>query len=108
MKKYCLILIMALILIGCNAAKPSLDKAIIGKWVDKSGYEIHFFEGGKGFIPGVAEKIPDSNFQYSIPDENHVTIDIEGTSQTLESRVDGDNLTLKYDQEDVVYTRIKK
>jgi hypothetical protein len=108
MKKYCLILIMALILVGCSAAKPSLDKAIVGKWVDKSGYEIHFFEGGKGFIPGVAEKIPDSDFQYSIKDENHITIEVQGTTQTLETRVEGDNLTLKYDQEDVVYTRIKQ
>ncbi|HEX7555620.1 MAG TPA: hypothetical protein VF338_03270 [Leptolinea sp.] len=108
MKKYCLFLIMAFILFGCSVQKPTLEKAIIGKWVDKTGYEIHFFTGGKGFIPGVPEKIPDSNFQYSIVDENHISIEIEDTKQTLETKIEGDNLTLKYGQEDVIYKRIKE
>jgi hypothetical protein len=108
MKKYILLLLVALFLFGCSASKPSLEKAIIGTWVDASGYEIQFFSGGKGFIPGVPDKIPDSDFIYSIVDENHITLDIQETKQTLEIRIEGDTLTWKDDLGEVIYKRTKK
>ena len=107
MKKICLLLIMVFILFGCSTNKPNLGETIIGTWVDQSSYEIQFFKDGKGFIPGVPGKIPDTSFEYSTLDENHITFNLEQSKITVEIRVEGDTLTWKDEIGEVVYHRKK-
>jgi len=107
MKKICLLLVMVFILTGCAANKPNLGETIIGTWVDQSGYEIQFFKDGKGFIPGVAGKIPDTNFQYSVKDAGHIIFDIEQSKITVGIEIEGETLTWKDDIGEVIYHRKK-
>jgi hypothetical protein len=99
--------VVLLVLTSCAQAKKSLGDQIQGTWKDKDGYTIQFNSGGNGFIPGVAGKIPDSNFVYSIVDDPHVKIDLQGQSQTIEIVITGDQLNWKDALGEVNYTRVK-
>ena len=96
-----------LVLTSCAQAKKSLADDIVGTWKDKDGYTIQFKSGGSGFIPGVAGSIPDSTFVYSIVDDSHIKIDLQGQSQTIEILISGDQLTWKDELGEVIYTRVK-
>ena len=99
--------ILMLVLTSCAQAKKSLADDIVGTWKDKDGYTIQFKSGGSGFIPGVAGSIPDSTFVYSIVDDSHIKIDLQGQSQTIEILISGDQLTWKDELGEVIYTRVK-
>lgn len=99
--------ILLLVLTSCAQAKKSLEDDIQGTWKDKDGYTIQFKPGGEGFIPGVAGSIPDSTFVYSIVDDSHIKIDLQGQSQTIEILISGDQLTWKDQLGEVIYTRVK-
>ena len=108
MKRTLLFLVMVLlVLTACAQAKKSLGDNILGTWKDKDGYTIQFKPGGSGFIPGVAGSIPDSTFSYSIVDDSHIKIDLQGKSQTIGIAITGDQLTWKDDLGEVAYTRVK-
>jgi outer membrane lipoprotein-sorting protein len=107
MKRTILLLVLGLLLLtSCAQAKKSLADDIQGTWKDKDGYSIQFKSGGNGFIPGVAGKIPDTTFVYSIVDDSHIKIDFQGTSQTIGIVINGDQLTWKDALGEVVYTRV--
>ena len=99
--------IVMLLLTACTPEKKSLGDEILGTWVNDSGYSIQFLPGGSGFIPGVEGQIPDSTFVYSIIDDSHITIDLQGQSQTIGIVIEGDQLTWKDSLGDVAYTRVK-
>jgi hypothetical protein len=108
MKRTILLLSMLLlVLTACASAKKSIGDQILGTWKDKDGYTIEFQPGGKGFIPGVAGKIPDTNFLYSIVDDSHIKIELPGQSQNIEIKITGDQLTWKDALGEVIYTRLK-
>jgi hypothetical protein len=108
MKRIFLALITVLLLMtSCAPAKKSLGSEILGSWVNKDGYSIQFKDGGTGFIPGVPGKIPDSIFTYTVTDDSHINIDLEGSVQTIEILISGNQLTWKDDLGEVVYTRVK-
>ena len=108
MKHFLLSLLILLILVtACATSQKPLSEAIIGTWENPNGFSIQFMTGGNGFIPGVPGKIPDSAFTYSIVDESHVKIDLEGQNQTIEVTIAGDQLTWKDKLGEVIYKRIK-
>jgi hypothetical protein len=108
MKRILLFFAIALFLLtSCAAPKKSLQDEILGTWKNNDGYSIEFKDGGAGFIPGVPGKIPDSNFTYTIKDETHINLDLEGQVQTIEIQISGDKLTWRDDLGDVAYTRVK-
>jgi hypothetical protein len=99
--------IFLLLFTSCASTKKSIKEEIIGIWMDKDGYSIQFRPDGSGFIPGVSGKIPDSTFYYSIMDDSHVKIDLQGQSHTIGIDIKGDQLTWKDTLGEVVYTRVK-
>ncbi len=99
--------ILFLALTACAPAKKPLAQEILGNWKNTAGYTIEFRSGGSGFIPGVAGKIPDSNFTYTVVDENHIQMNLLGENQTIEIDISGDHLTWKDDLGDVAYNRVK-
>jgi len=107
MKKILIVLVLFLLLTGC-ASKNSLDQAILGTWTDSSGYKIQFFVGGRGFIPGVPGKIPDSDFTYAIIDEQHITLETQGIKVTIEIHIKDDILTWKDSLGEVTYNRVNQ
>ena len=108
MKKLIFMLtIILLALTSCAPAKKHLAQDILDNWKNSDGYTIEFRSGGNGFIPGVAGKIPDSDFTYTIIDESHVQIDVQGQQQTIEITIAGDQMTWKDDLGEVAYTRVK-
>jgi hypothetical protein len=107
-KIFLAMLLLAICLVACAPASPSLERDLLGTWQDSQGFQIEFRESGNGFIPGVEGKIPDSNFTYQIIDEQHVLMDAQGQQITIELRVDGDKLTWKDTIGEVQYTRLKK
>jgi hypothetical protein len=107
MRKILIALLLFLLLTGC-APKKTLDQAIIGTWADSNGYKIQFSSGGKGFIPGVAGKIPDSDFAYAIKDEQHINVEMQGIKVTIEIQIKDDTLTWKDSLGEVIYNRVKE
>jgi hypothetical protein len=99
--------IVMLLLTACSAGKKTLGDEILGTWVNDSGYSIQFQPSGIGFIPGVKGKIPDSNFVYTIIDDSHIMIDLQGQKQTIGIVIEGDQMTWKDSLGDVPYTRVK-
>lgn len=96
-----------LVLTSCTQAEKSLGDQIQGTWRDKDGYTVQFKPGGSGFIPGVAGKIPDTTFVYSIEDDAHIKIDLQGQTQIIEIVITGDDLKWKDQLGEVNYTRVK-
>src|SRR5574341_1433439 len=99
--------IVLLLLASCSRQKNSLADDILGTWENTSGYTIQFKEAGIGFIPGVVGKIPDSNFIYTVMDESHIQMTLQGQKFTVEITIDGDQLTWKDTLGEVSYTRVK-
>ena len=99
--------ILLFLLAACAPAKKGLSQEIVGTWKNSEGFLIQFQPGDKGFIPGVAGKIPDSNFTYSVLDETHIQVELMGQKQTIEVTIDGDNLTWNDTLGQVSYTRVK-
>ena len=91
---------------SCTAAKKPLAQEILGTWKNTEGYTIEFHSAGSGFIPGVAGKIPDSNFTYAVVDESHIQINLQGVNQTIGIEITGDNLAWKDELGEVEYTRV--
>jgi hypothetical protein len=109
MRKIILALILLMFsLAACAPARPSLESALQGTWQDSQGFQIEFRSGGKGFIPGVAGKIPDTDFTYQIIDEKQVRIDFLGQQVTVEIHINNDQLTWKDSIGEVQYSRVKK
>jgi hypothetical protein len=102
------LLLLAISLTACAPARPSLERDLIGTWQDSQGFQIEFHGSGKGFIPGVEGKIPDTDFTYQVIDEQHVLMDTQGQKVTIELHVDGDKLSWKDALGEVQYTRVKK
>jgi hypothetical protein len=107
-------LLIVLLLIGYRLlnntvvqAHKSLGNEVLGTWVNSNGFRIEFRSGGSGFIPGVPGAIPDSTFSYSIIDDTHIQINLQGQIQTIEIRVTGDQLTWKDALGEVTYQRVK-
>ena len=108
MKKLFFALTIFLVLItSCAPVKKPLAQDILGTWKNSDGYSIEFRSGGNGFIPGVPGKIPDSDFDYTVEDESHVQIDVQGQQQTIGITISGDQMTWKDDLGEVAYTRVK-
>jgi hypothetical protein len=102
------LILLAISLAACAPASPSLERDLVGTWQDSQGFQIEFHGGGKGFIPGVEGKIPDTGFTYQIIDEQHVLMDTQGQQVTIEFHVNGDKLTWKDAIGEVQYIRVKK
>jgi hypothetical protein len=98
------ILLLSL-LAACSSVEKSLQDEIVGKWVDSSGYTIEFYEGGTGFIEGVADQIPDSVFVYKILDESTIQIDFQGGSYKIGILINNDKMIWKDDLGEVEYAR---
>jgi len=108
MKRSFFALTIALFLLtSCSEPKNTLADDILGTWKNTSGFTIQFNSGGVGFIPGVAGKIPDSSFKYTVMDESHIQINLQGQEFTIEVTIDGDQLTWKDNLGEVSYTRVK-
>lgn len=105
MKKNFLVILFFVFLAGCATPKTSLQHAITGSWVDKDGYELQFFPDGKGFIPGVSGKIPDSEFTYTVTDEQHIEIIFQGSKNNIGISIVNDTLTWRDSLGEIVYTR---
>jgi hypothetical protein len=101
---YCLLLAV-LVLSACT---PSLESKLIGNWVNASGYSIEFRAKGEGFIPGVEGQLTATSFKYTIVDENHISITLNGQQYTIGIEIKDDTLTWKDQLGDEVYTRVKK
>jgi hypothetical protein len=92
---------------------PSLEKAIVGQWVNAQGGVIHFYADNTGFIPGLkgaAEEIPDSRFTYYFPDKTHLGIVPEGQSAiVVEIKIESDKMTWRgqTSNTEFVYRRAK-
>ncbi len=99
--------ILLFALTSCAPAKKSLTNEILGNWKSAEGFTIEFRAGGSGYIPGVAGKIPDSSFDYTIVDESHIQLHLQGQIQTIGITIAGDQLTWKDELGEVAYTRIK-
>jgi len=99
--------IALLLLTSCSSPKNTLKDDILGTWKNTSGYTIEFKTGGAGFIPGVAGKIPDSSFAYTVIDESHILMDLGGQTVKIGITINGDQLTWKDDLGEVSYTRVK-
>ncbi len=97
--------VISLILSACAPAEKTLADRIQGTWKSTEGFSIEFHGDGTGFIPGVAGKIPDTSFNYSIVDESHVQLDLQGQMQTIGITISDDKLTWKDDLGEVEYTR---
>ena len=107
MKRFLVFLLCAILLAACSPSKSRLKDAIIGTWTDAQGYSIQFKPDGRGFIPGVEGKIPDTNFTYSILDESHIQIDMQGRTFAIEIRIEDDQLTWKDEIGEVLYKRTR-
>ena len=108
MRKVLIALLLFLLFTGCTPKKSSLDQSIIGTWADSSGYKIQFLSAGKGFIPGVPGKIPNSDFVYSIVDEQHINVEMQGIKVAIEIQIKDDTLTWKDSLGEVIYNRVKE
>ena len=102
------LILFAISLAACAPASPSLERDLVGIWQDSQGFQIEFRGSGKGFIPGVEGKIPDTDFTYQLIDEQHVLMNTQGQQVAIELHVDGDKLTWKDTIGEVQYTRVKK
>lgn len=108
MKRIVFALAIALFLLtSCSGKKNSLPDEILGTWKNTSGYTIQFKSGGIGFIPGVPGAIPDSNFTYTVKDESHIQMDVQGQVVTIQITINGDQLTWTDELGEVSYTRVK-
>lgn len=108
MKRIIFALTIALFLLtSCTESNNTLADDILGTWKNSSGFTIQFNSGGTGFIPGVAGKIPDSSFIYTVTDESHIQMNLQGQVFTIEITIDGDELTWKDSLGEVPYTRVK-
>jgi hypothetical protein len=108
MKRILIALGIALLLLtSCSSSPKKLTEDIVGTWKNTSGYTIQFKSGGAGFIPGVAGKIPDSSFIYTVMDESHIQMNLQGQLVTIGITINGDQLTWKDDLGEVSYTRVK-
>lgn len=102
-----LLFVLALWLSACSK-KPGLDNTILGTWANPEGYQIEFRENGKGLIPGVEGKVPNTDFVYTVVDEGHVLIDLGSEKYTIAITIEGDKLSWKDKIGEVVYTRVSK
>lgn len=107
MKKFIFISLLFLTLVACSPGNSSLEDAIIGTWENPSGFQVQFYSGGAGFFPGVPEHITDSDFAYTIVDQNHLVIDFQGEKFTIEIYIEGDTLTWKDSLGEVIYQQVK-
>jgi hypothetical protein len=100
------LLLAILILSACSS--NSLQNKITGSWVNTAGYSMEFHSDGSGVFPGVTGVLPDTPFKYSIVDESHISITMNGQTFTIGVKVDGDKLTWQDSMGNEVYTRVKK
>jgi len=107
MKRFLVFLLCVILLTACAPSKSRLKDAIIGTWTDSQGFSIQFKPNGNGFIPGVEGNIPDTNFAYSILDESHIQVDMQGRTFTIGIRIEDDQLTWKDEIGEVLYKRAK-
>jgi len=65
---------------ACFSLKPSVEREIIGKWVNSEGGEINFYEDGTGYVPGIKGQatgnISSLQFTYAFKDETHLVINM--------------------------------
>lgn len=113
-------LYLALIL-GLTACKPSVppidqatvDQAIVGQWSNPQGGIVYFYADKSGFIPGNNDQtpaIPSAKFTYSLRDQTHLHLQIEGQSAIeIQIALDGDTLTwfTPINNTQFIYTRVE-
>jgi hypothetical protein len=99
------VMLILILLTACSSGRKSLQDEIVGKWVDNSGFTIEFYNGGTGFIEGVAGSIPDSVFVYKVLDESTIQIDFQGGSYEIDILIDNDKMIWKDDLGEVEYAR---
>jgi hypothetical protein len=106
-----LALVMVVLILGVAwvLATPAPQKAVVGRWTNSHGGTIDFYANGMGFIPGVSGVISDTNFSYTFPDSQHVSIDMSGQALTVSIKIDGDKMTWSNGLNNTVdvYTRIR-
>lgn len=112
MKRSVFLLWVFILFMAACASQPSVPprQAIVGKWVNAKGYSISFYANGTGFVPGVDEQIPATNFDYAFTDERHIQLTMTGqTPIVVEIKIDGDQMTWSNQTGNVafVYTRAK-
>ncbi len=93
---------------ACMRPAPPLREAIVGKWSNAQGGVISFSADGTGVVPAAAD-LPAYNFTYSIPDEQHLQINVDGQDLTVGIKIDGDTMTWRNSLNNTafVYTRMK-
>ena len=106
-----LALVMVVLVLGVAwvLATPAPQNAVVGRWTNSHGGTIDFFADGTGFVPGVTGVISDTNFAYSFPDTQHVSIEIGGQALRVGIKVDGDTMTWSNSLNSTVdvYTRVR-
>lgn len=108
MKRFLFLLLFGLLLAACAGNSGGLKEDLLGTWQNPDGFQIKFYRDGGGFIPGVPGKIPDSAFTYTIVDETHIQVVLQGQPYTIEVKIVDDVLTWKDSIGEVEYTRVKE
>ena len=81
MKRYIFVLLIVFVgATACFSLKTSVEREIIGKWVNSGGGEIYFYENGTGYVPGIQGQeignISSLQFTYAFKDETHLVINM--------------------------------
>jgi hypothetical protein len=102
------VVVMLILAVAWFLATPAPQKAVVGRWTNSHGGTVDFYANGKGFIPGVSGVISDTNFSYTFPDSQHVSIDMSGQALTVGIKIAGDKMTWSNGLNNTVdvYTRI--
>jgi hypothetical protein len=102
------VLVVGLGMATRSASTVSVQKAIVGKWVNATGGEIDFHTDGSGYIPATAD-IQAYSFSYFFEDSTHLVMNLAGNTMTVNIVLVDDKLTwftadpnVKYE-----YTRAK-
>ena len=104
--------VLILLLSACSSWKRPLGEEIVGTWINAEGYEVEFYAGGQGFIPGVKGEIPipDTPFSYSIEGGSKLFLVLpDGTTLELQVTIEGDKMSWDSAQDGITfeYTRVK-
>ncbi len=87
------------------ARTPSVqasEKAIVGKWINKTGGELDFNADGSGYIPPTLDTEA-YNFRYYFRDATHLVMAVAGETMIVEVRLVNDKLTWYTDDPNVKY-----
>jgi hypothetical protein len=87
------IVLGVIVLVNMSSPQPvTLEKGIVGKWVNSKGGEVNFDARGGGMIPAGPDVLT-TTFTYVVRDDTHVVMNLNGQTLTVTIGLTGDKMT---------------